>query len=164
MEFIEFITEPTFWIISAIGSVILSVAANLVTPFIGRIVGKVFASRKSKVEMKKQALINEVRYVASDQNKILNYKVDAAYWLLRAVMLLAMGTLLFSVAGYMPIFELIPLIVAAIFMARSAQWLGTAKNKYKMAKLAMERAEEGRRLEFEWNKEQYVDAINDPMQ
>ncbi|WP_323940133.1 hypothetical protein [Aeromonas veronii] len=71
MEFIELIKEPTFWIISSIGSVFLSVAANLVTPYIGKIVGKIFATRKTKIEKKKQLLINEVRYVSSDQNKIL---------------------------------------------------------------------------------------------
>ncbi len=164
MEFIELIKEPTFWIISAIGSVFLSVAANLVIPYIGKMVGKIFSTRKTKIEKKKQSLINEVRYVSSDQNKILNYKVDAAYWLLRAVLLLAMGTIVFSVAAYFPIFEIIPLVIAAIFIARSTQWLDVAKNKYNIAKLAMNRVEEKRRIEYEWNKEDYVDVVNNPMQ
>jgi len=164
MELIELIKEPTFWIISAIGSVLLSVVANLVTPYAGRLVGKLFASRKSKIEKKKQALINEVRYVSSDQNNILNYKVDAAYWLLRGIMLLALGTILFSVASYIPIIEVVPLIIAAIFIARSAQWLDEAKNKYKIAQLAMKRVEEERRITYEWNREQYGDAVNDPLQ
>lgn len=164
MDFIELIKEPTFWLISAIGSVLLSISANLVTPHVGQLLSKLSSTRKTKLDKRKQALIAEVRYVASDQNKILNYKVDAAYWLLRAVMLLAMGTLIFSVAGYFPIFELVPIVVAAIFIARSTQWLELAKNKYKIAKLAMERVEEERRIEYEWNKEHYVDAVSEPLQ
>jgi len=152
MDFIELFKEPIFWIVSAIGSVLLSIFSNLITPYVGRMISKVFSSRKSKLEKKKHDLIVEVRYVASDQNRILNYKVDAAYWLLRGVMLLVMGTLVFSVSGYLPIFELVPLVAAAIFMARSTQWLNIAKNKYKVAKLAMERIEIERKIEKETPK------------
>lgn len=148
MDFIELLKEPIFWIVSAIGSVFLSVFSNLVTPYVGRIISKVFLSRKSKLEKKKHDLILEVRYVASDQNIILNYKVDAAYWLLRGVMLLVMGTLIFSVSSYLSIFQLVPLAAAAIFMARSTQWLDIAKNKYKIAKLAMERVEMERQMKI----------------
>lgn len=75
-----------------------------------------------------------------------------------------MGTILFSAASYFSIFEIIPLVIAAIFIARSTQWLDVAKNKYNIAKLAMDRVEEKRRIEYEWNNEDYVGVVNDPMQ
>lgn len=146
MQLIELIKEPVFWVISAIGSILLSVLANLVTPYVSSTLAKKFATRKIKTEIKKQELINEVQHVSSNQNLIINYKIDAAYWLLRAVMLMALGTILISFSRYLPFGSLIPVIIASVFIARSNQWLDLAKKMYKIATFAQERNEEEKRI------------------
>lgn len=155
MDILTFLKEPIFWAISAIGSVLLSIIANLLTPYIGSFLSNFSEKRTAKVAKKRLEFLNKIRYVSSNQNRILNQKVDAAYWLLRAIFLLALGIIIFTVSNAFGIFQVIPLIVAAIFIARSSQWVEEAIETYKIAKLATERAEAIRRFEYEWYHEDY---------
>lgn len=155
MDILEFIKEPIFWAVSAAGSVLLSIVANLFTPKIGSLLSKFSEKRKAKINKKHLKFINEVKYVSSNQNNILNYKVDAAYWLLRAIFLLVLGIIIFSASNAFGIFQIIPLLIAAIFIARSSQWVDEAILKYKVAKLASDRAETIRRFNYEWDYEEH---------
>lgn len=163
MEILELIKEPVFWIFSAIGSVVLSVFANLITPWVGKLTAKFSQKRKEKIEEKRIALLEEVRFVSSDQNRILNYKVDAAYWLLRAIFLLALGTIVFSLSGFFGNLQIILFGVAAIFIAKTSQWVDLAIVKYQIARLASERAEAIRKLKYEFHHGDYkTDEYFDP--
>lgn len=160
MEIIELIKEPIFWVISAIGSVLLSVFANLATPLMGTLLSKFSQKRKEKIEAKRLALLEEIRNVSSDQNRILNYKVDAAYWLLRAIFLLALGTIVFSVSSFFGDLQVILFFVAAIFIAKTSQWVDLAIAKYQIARLASERAEVVKKFESQYYHYDYV-SIDD---
>lgn len=162
MEIIELIKEPIFWIMSAICSVILSVFANLVTPWAGTLLSKFSQKRKEKIEVKRVALIEEVRFVSSDQNRILNYKVDAAYWLLRAIFLLALGTIVFSLSGFFGNLQIVLFVVAAIFIAKTSQWVDLAIAKYQVARLATERAEAIKKFESQYYHDEYIPSDNHP--
>jgi|GEM_PF-5040535 len=157
MNTFELIKEPIFWIVSAFGSVALSILANLMTPLASTFLSKFSLKRKIKLESKRLALLNEVKYVSSDQNRILNYKVDAAYWLLRIICLLLFGIMIFSTSSIFGAFYIIPLTLATIMIVRSSQWMDVALKKYKIARLASERAETIREFKSEWHHEDYFD-------
>lgn len=157
MDTLDLIKEPIFWIISALCSVFLSILANLMTPFAGTLLSKFSLKRKTKIESKRLAFLNEVKYVSLDQNKILNYKVDAAYWLLRIICLLLLGIMIFSTSSIFGAFHIIPLILATIMIVKSSQWMDIAIKKYKIARLASERAETIREFKSKWHHEDYFD-------
>ena len=76
-----------------------------------------------------------------------------------------MGIIIFTASDAFGLFQILPLVVAEIFIARSSQWVEEAIATYKVAKLASERAEAIR--EFE-NKAYHIDYTYDdtpnPMQ
>jgi hypothetical protein len=142
VDIIEIIKQPLFWVLSGLVSVILSVVANLLTPFIVRQLVASKGERRRKILQEQLALREQVLIFQQDPNLRASAKLDAIYWILRAVLLFALALLVMQIIAALPIAEIaavLILLIAALCMARSGQWITRGKSRVRTAFLAEER-------------------------
>lgn len=160
MDIIFFLKQPLFWIITSFTSVALSVLANLITPKISRIVAK-FSDHREEVYLHAQKYLrhNVIMY-QNNQNKVLSAKLDAIYWVLRSVLIFALGLLIIAIISRLsgpheePLMDSIMVFVfPALIIALSGQWLIKAKKTISIAFLAEERQRALEKYKLEANRE-----------
>ncbi|HDI3323490.1 TPA: hypothetical protein PMD23_003692, partial [Vibrio cholerae] len=87
MEYLDLIKEPVFLVASAGMSILISVAANLLTPKFSKILSFFSSSLKNKQTEKKQAYIAKIKLASSNENRVINIKLDVAYALLKSLVM-----------------------------------------------------------------------------
>ncbi len=176
MSLSEFLQEPAFWIFSTLGSLLLSILANLLTPYINSFLSKLSRSQKTKTEKKRLNFLNEVVSVSTNSNNILNYKMDAIFNLLKSIFIIAGIILLLSITSifssqsiFFKFFTIISYIVILSAIIISNTLLIEAIKKYKIARLASERAKVVTNFEREFYhmdytpKNEYPDIFNEDL-
>lgn len=102
MDLLNLIKEPLFWIASAIGGLLWSVAGNLVTPFFQRHVDRLYDRRnRSKILaiLEKRSQVERFFISYDDRNST---KLDVIHGLLRALGLMVLGLAAFLIANVVP--------------------------------------------------------------
>ncbi|EGQ8006790.1 hypothetical protein N5K32_004572 [Vibrio parahaemolyticus] len=141
MEILDLIKEPIFLIASTVMSIVISVAANLVTPKIQKVLSFFFASIKVKQAEKRQAYVSKIVLASTDENKVINIKLDVSYALLKSLIIFVFSLFLLSVSPYI-FFAEYPVILISLFLVTYALSLfNSAQAKFKIATLATLRAE-----------------------
>jgi hypothetical protein len=100
---VEIATQPLFWIVSALGSIILSVTANLITPRVSIALSQLSHARRAKNRARQLSLLLRVTQLAADPNRITQAKLDVLLRLLVACAMMLIG--------------LFPLLVGPIFVS-----------------------------------------------
>lgn len=78
------INQPLFWFLSIIGSVVLSVLANLITPYVRGRIERLSHSRKHAAKKKQARLLGEVGMIDGTPEKLTQAKLDSIHALLLA--------------------------------------------------------------------------------
>lgn len=141
MTILDLIKEPIFLIASTVMSIVISVAANLITPKIQRVLSFFFSSIKVKQAEKRRAYVSKVVLASTDENKVINIKLDVSYTLLKSLIIFIFSLFLLSVSPYI-FFAEYPVILTSLFLVTYALSLfNSSQAKFKIATLAALRAE-----------------------
>ena len=92
----DIIVTPLFWIVSTIGTIILSIVANLLTPFISAFVTRLLHERQSGIRQKQIQRRHQVLALQYDHARRTGAKLDAIFKLLMALVLVVGCVLLFQ--------------------------------------------------------------------
>jgi hypothetical protein len=102
MELLTLLNEPLFWIASAIGGLLWSVAGNLITPFFQRHIDRIYDRRnrnKILAILEKRSQVERFFISYDDRNST---KLDVIHGLLRALGVMVLGIAAFLIANIMP--------------------------------------------------------------
>lgn len=102
MKWQELISTPLFWIVSAIGTIVLSIVANLLTPRVAAIITRRLSDRRSGVRQKQIRRRDQVITLQCNPHQRTSLKLDAVLKLLLATVLLLLSTLLFQLVVLNP--------------------------------------------------------------
>jgi hypothetical protein len=97
MEWQEIIFTPLFWIVSAIGSVLLSVVGNLLTPHISVFVTRHFHARKSALREKQIKRRYQVIMLQENMARRTSTKLDAIFKVIFSLVLLLLSLFLLQI-------------------------------------------------------------------
>ena len=88
--------QPVFWIISVIGSVILSVIANLVTPRIAKRFEEIGHVKRSVIKLKQARFLSQVIDIESHPERLTQAKLDSIYATILASFSMVVCLVMFS--------------------------------------------------------------------
>jgi hypothetical protein len=91
MRWQDIIFTPLFWIMSGVGSVLLSVIANLLTPQISAFVTRHFHARKSALREKQIKRRHQVIMLQENMIRRTSTKLDAIFMVILSLLLLLLG-------------------------------------------------------------------------
>ncbi len=152
VEYLDLIKEPVFLVASAGMSILISVAANLLTPKFSKILSFFSSSLKNKQTEKKQAYIAKIKLASSNENRVINIKLDVAYALLKSLVMFIIG--LFSLSfssSYIYFAEYIFILISLCSVIYALSLFNSAQVNYRIATLATLRAEKMASLRAELN-------------
>ena len=115
---------PLFWIISAIGSVVLSVIGNLVTPRIASWLTNRSETRQKQERRQRARRLGEIIIRVNKPEKIIHTKLNSLHSFLLACVLMLFTLVLFTMATALE-WLIVPLIVriAIAILAIPVLWL-----------------------------------------
>ena len=142
MDILDLIKEPIFLIASTILSILISIVANLLTPKFDGYFSKFSSSFKNKQLEKKKAYISKIILAASDNNKVINIKLDVAYILLKSLIMIVFSLFLFSISPYIYNFEYLFIFISLGLVTYAISLFNVAQTNYKIAVLATLRADQ----------------------
>jgi hypothetical protein len=96
MEWQNIILTPLFWIVSTIGAIILSIIANLITPFASAFLTRRLSARRSGLREKQIKRRDQVITLQANVHRRASVKLDAIFKLLLAIILLLLGIFIFQ--------------------------------------------------------------------
>lgn len=96
MKWQDIISTPLFWIVSAAGTLVLSIAANLLTPYVSAFVTRHLHTRRSGLRDKQIKRRERVIALQSNVARRTSAKLDAIFKLLLAMVLLLACLFLFQ--------------------------------------------------------------------
>jgi hypothetical protein len=99
MKWQDIISTPLFWIVSAIGTVILSVLANLLTPYVSAFITRNLQARQSGVREKQIERRDRVITLQANVSRRTSAKLDAIFKLLLAMVLILMCLFLLQLSS-----------------------------------------------------------------
>lgn len=149
MEILELIKEPIFIVASTILSILISIAANLLTPKVNGYFSKFSSSLKNKQLEKKKIYISKVASMALNNNNIINLKLDVAYTLLKSLTMIVFSLFLISVLSYISPFEYLFIFLSLGLVTYAISLFNFSQKNYKIAMLATLRAEKMANLRVE---------------
>ncbi|ENM3933143.1 hypothetical protein ACPDXS_003566 [Vibrio cholerae] len=151
MEYLDLIKEPVFLVASAGMSILISVAANLLTPKFSKILSFFSSSLKNKQTEKKQAYIAKIKLASSNENRVINIKLDVAYALLKSLVMFIIGLFSLSISSYIYFAEYISILISLCSVIYALSLFNSAQVNYRIATLATLRAEKMASLRAELN-------------
>ncbi|HCE2343444.1 TPA: hypothetical protein NGT77_004586 [Vibrio parahaemolyticus] len=151
MEILNLIKEPVFLVTSTGMSILISVAANLLTPKIYQLLSFFSSSLKTKQTEKKRAYVSKVILAASDENKVINIKLDVSYALLKSLVMIVFSLFLLSVSPYIYFAEYVAIFISLSLVTYALSLFNSAQVNYRIATLATLRAEKMASLRAELN-------------
>lgn len=95
-QLVHLVAEPIFWITSIIGSVILSVIANLLTPRVAHRLETISHIRRSTALTKQARFLGEIILLESNPERLTQAKLDAIHSLLLAAFCMLVCLVIFS--------------------------------------------------------------------
>lgn len=98
-DLITILTTPLFWIASAIGSVLLGIVGNLLTPKVASYLDKRSSSRRTEARKSTARLLGEVLIRSETSDKLTQTKLDVIYAFLLTCVLMLFALVLFSIAS-----------------------------------------------------------------
>lgn len=121
---IAIITTPLFWILSALGSVILSVIGNLVTPRIASWLTYRSETRQKRERKKRAQKLGEVIIRVYKPEKIIHTKLNSLHSFLLACVLMLFTLILFTMATALE-WLIVPLVIRLmiVILAIPILWL-----------------------------------------
>jgi hypothetical protein len=170
MKWQDIISTPLFWIVSTIGTVILSVLANLLTPHVSAFITRNLQARQSGLREKQIKRRDQVITLQANVPRRTSAKLDAIFKLLFAMVLILMclfllqlssgGPQLKSVAAPPPevpipilllvLFALLFAVVALKFGLDDMSLAITAGDDF-LIRYGLASADEMKRFEDEWD-------------
>lgn len=96
MKWQDIISTPLFWIVSTTGTLVLSIAANLLTPYVSAFVTRNLHARRSGLRDKQIKRREQVIALQSNVARRTSAKLDAIFKLLLTVVLLLACLFLFQ--------------------------------------------------------------------
>ncbi|TQQ20457.1 hypothetical protein FLL85_16790 [Vibrio cholerae] len=151
VEYLDLIKEPVFLVASAGMSILISVAANLLTPKFSKILSFFSSSLKNKQTEKKQAYIAKIKLASSNENRVINIKLDVAYALLKSLVMFIIGLFSLSISSYIYFAEYISILISLCSVIYALSLFNSAQVNYRIATLATLRAEKMASLRAELN-------------
>lgn len=85
MSWQDIILTPLFWMVATTGTVVLSIAANLLTPFVSTFVSRPLHARQSGVRKKQIQRRDQVLLLQANLSRRTGAKLDAIFKLLLAL-------------------------------------------------------------------------------
>ncbi len=151
VEYLDLIKEPVFLVASAGMSILISVAANLLTPKFSKILSFFSSSLKNKQTEKKQAYIAKIKLASSNENRVINIKLDVAYALLKSLVMFIIGLFSLSISSYIYFAEYISILISLCSVIYALSLFNSAQVNYRIATLATLRADKMASLRAELN-------------
>nr|WP_238682507.1 hypothetical protein [Vibrio cholerae] len=151
VEYLDLIKEPVFLVASAGMSILISVAANLLTPKFSKILSFFSSSLKNKQTENKQAYIAKIKLASSNENRVINIKLDVAYALLKSLVMFIIGLFSLSISSYIYFAEYISILISLCSVIYALSLFNSAQVNYRIATLATLRAEKMASLRAELN-------------
>ncbi|MDK2594227.1 hypothetical protein [Pseudoalteromonas obscura] len=149
MSFNELIVEPMFFVVSTILSIFLSVFANIITPKLSALLSKYSSKIRHVQSKKKETFSIKVKVASNDENKVINIKLDAAYLLIRSLLIMIVSFFVFMTIPYfIDSFTIIILFISFLLVTYSISTLNNAQKTYNIALLATERAEKIKEIKY----------------
>ncbi|EKO3695128.1 hypothetical protein P0F02_003268 [Vibrio metschnikovii] len=163
MEFFEIIKEPAFFVSTAIGSIAMSIVANLLTPVVSKHLSGFSLSMKAKQNEKRKKYISKIISISLDNNKIVNIKLDVAYTLLKSLIVMLFSVFIFLISREIYVIDYVVLSISLCLLVVSISLFNTAQNDYKIAMLATLRADRMLylRTEIDSKNQSYSEYDND---
>ena len=97
MEWQDIIVTPLFWIVSTIGTIVLSIVGNLLTPYVSAFVTRHLHAHRTGLREKQKKRRDQVITLEENIHRRTSTKLDALFKLLFAMVLLLAGLFLFQV-------------------------------------------------------------------
>src|SRR5438093_2781068 len=94
MTWQEIIFTPLFWVVSTIGTLVLSIVANLLTPWTSAFITRHLHSRRSGLREKQIKRREQVVSLQGNVHRRASAKLDAIFKLLLAMILLSLCVVL----------------------------------------------------------------------
>jgi hypothetical protein len=143
-DLLAVLKQPLFWMFSALGSVVLAVAANLITPRVSLWIEKHSSTRRFRQRKRQVRLLGEVVLMYDDPQLLTQAKLDSIHAILVATFAVLLSVIAFVVGlSIAPYFGPLPQIVATIIGIALA-WLGAWVVRVGMQKMRIARAYERR--------------------
>lgn len=99
MKWQDIVATPLFWVLSATGSIILSVIANLLTPRVTALITRRLQSRQSGLREKQIKRRETILTLQANVHRRTAAKIDGIFKLLLATSLLLLCVLLFQISS-----------------------------------------------------------------
>src|SRR5262245_24201950 len=96
MEWQDIILTPLFWIVSALAALILSIIANLITPYVSAFLARRLSAGRSVLRSKQIKRRDQVIMLQANVHRRTSAKLDGVFKLLLATILLLMGLFAFQ--------------------------------------------------------------------
>lgn len=106
MENLEFLKEPVFWVLTTIGSIALSIIANLVTPKIQKVLAKNSQQKKETLEAKNRETLRKVLKIQLSDTYRTSWQIDAVLECVKGVGIILLFLAFSRVFAIFPIYEL----------------------------------------------------------
>jgi len=91
MNWLDILKTPLFWMLSALGSLVLSVVANMLTPRVSRVLSRYFDVRSSRLLARQEVRRQKVRDMHHFPERRLAEKLNAVFTLLMAVLVMCIA-------------------------------------------------------------------------
>lgn len=99
MSWQDIILTPLFWMVATTGTVVLSITANLLTPFVSAFVTRHLHARQSGVRKKQIQRRDQVLILQANLSRRTGAKLDAIFKLLLALVLMVVCVFLFQLGS-----------------------------------------------------------------
>lgn len=96
MEWQEIIVTPLFWIVSTVGTIVISILANLLTPYSSAFVTRHLHARRTGLRDRQQKRRDRVIMLEQNIHRRTSTKIDVLFQLLLAMVLLLTCLFLFQ--------------------------------------------------------------------
>ena len=97
MEWQDIIVTPLFWIVSTIGTIVLSIVGNLLTPYVSAFVTRHLHARRTGLRENQKKRRDQVIALKANIHRRTSTKLDALFKLLLAMVLLLACLFLFQI-------------------------------------------------------------------
>ncbi|PTP76390.1 hypothetical protein [Vibrio splendidus] len=106
MENLEFLKEPVFWVLTTVGSIILSIIANLVTPKVQKFLAKNSQQKKEALEAQSRETLRKVLKIQLSNTYRTSWQIDAVLECIKGVGIILLFLAFSRVFAIFPIYEL----------------------------------------------------------
>lgn len=141
MENLEFLKEPVFWVLTTIGSIALSIIANLVTPKIQKVLAKNSRQKKEALVAKNRETLRKVLKIQLSDTYRTSWQIDAVLECVKGVGIILLFLAFSRVFAIFPIYglRLIVYPVLAIGAIYGYKHIQSGLTNASLTKLADER-------------------------